>query len=49
MSALRELIIFLKHKKKIWLYPMVLAIFLLGTLIVLKQIGDIVPFIYSIF
>lgn len=49
MSALRELIIYLKHKKKIWLYPMVIAIFLLSALIVLKQIGDIVPFIYSIF
>jgi len=49
MSALRELITFLKHKKKIWLYPIVIAIFLLGALIVLKQIGDIVPFIYSIF
>ena len=49
MSALREFIIFLKHKRKIWLYPIVIAIFLLGALIVLKQIGDIVPFIYSIF
>ena len=49
MSALREFIIFLKYKRKIWLYPIVIAIFLLGALIVLKQIGDIVPFIYSIF
>ena len=49
MSALRELKTFLKYKKKIWLYPIVIAIFLLGALIVLKQIGDIVPFIYSIF
>lgn len=50
MSTLKELLLFLKHRKKFWLYPIMIALFLIGWLIVfLGQNAAIAPFIYSIF
>jgi hypothetical protein len=50
MSFFKELLLFLKYRKKFWLYPILIAIFLLGALLVfLGQNAAVAPFIYSIF
>ena len=44
----RELWGFLKHNKKWWLLPLLLALLLLGLLVVLSGTG-LAPFIYTLF
>lgn len=40
---------FLRHRKKYWLLPIMLILFLLGALIVLTQGSALAPFIYTLF
>ena len=40
---------FLKFRKKYWLAPLIITIFLMGALIVFTQGSVVAPFIYSIF
>jgi hypothetical protein len=40
---------FLRERKKFWLLPMVLFLFLLGALIVLTEGSAVAPFIYTLF
>ena len=40
---------FLRIRKKYWLAPLIITIFLMGTLIIFTQGSVIAPFIYSIF
>ncbi|WP_256998148.1 DUF5989 family protein [Candidatus Pelagibacter communis] len=49
MSFIIELWNFLKARKKYWLLPIILVLFLFGGLIVLTQGTAIAPFIYTIF
>ena len=49
MSLPAELWVFLRVRKKLWLLPVVLVLFLVGVLLVLAQGTAIAPFIYSIF
>ncbi len=49
MSLPAELWAFLRVRKKVWLLPVVLVLFLVGLLLVLAQGTAIAPFIYSIF
>ncbi|MFL2769441.1 MAG: DUF5989 family protein [Rhodospirillaceae bacterium] len=49
MSFLSELWQFLKIRKKFWLLPMIIMLFLFGGLIVLAQGSAVAPFIYTIF
>jgi heme A synthase len=44
-----ELWAFMTERKKFWLLPIVVALVLLGSLIVLTQGSVIAPFIYTIF
>jgi hypothetical protein len=44
----RDLWGFLKHNKKWWLLPLLLALLLLGLLVVLSGTG-LAPFIYTLF
>lgn len=46
---LLELFAFLKARKKFWLTPILLMMFLLGLLIILGQSSAIAPFIYTLF
>lgn len=48
-SIARELWEFLKVRKKWWLAPILIVLFLLGFLIVLSQSSALAPFIYTIF
>lgn len=49
MSFIREFVRFVLTRKKYWLVPVFLAMFLLGALILLSQGSAIAPFIYTLF
>lgn len=49
LDFLRDLLGFMKERKKYWLLPIILVLVLLGTLIVLTQGSVIAPFIYTVF
>jgi len=49
MSFLKEFWAFLKVRKKFWLMPILIVLFLFGGLIILSQGSAVAPFIYAIF
>ncbi len=49
MEFLREFMRFLSIRKKYWLLPIIIVIFLFGGLIILSQGTAVAPFIYTIF
>ncbi len=49
MSFIRELWLFLRQNKKLWLLPIIVVMVLLGGLLVLAQGSVIAPFIYTLF
>ena len=49
MGFLKELLKFLRVRKKYWLWPIILMMALLGALIVLTQGSAVAPFIYTLF
>jgi hypothetical protein len=48
LSLITELWTFLRARKKFWMLPIIVSMFLLGTLI-LAQSSVIAPFIYTLF
>ena len=49
MAFLKELWVFMRVRKKYWLWPIVAVMALLGVLIVLAQGSAVAPFIYTLF
>jgi len=49
MSFLIEFWNFVKIRKKYWLLPIIIVLFLFGGLIILSQGSAVAPFIYAIF
>ena len=49
MSLLAELWLFMKVRKKFWLLPIIIVMFLLGGLLILAQGSAVAPFIYTLF
>jgi hypothetical protein len=49
LALFRELWAFMRVRKKFWLLPVLLVLFLLGTLLVLSHGSVLAPFIYTIF
>lgn len=49
MSFLREFLLFLRTRKKIWLMPILILMVLFGGLIVLTKGSAVAPFIYALF
>ena len=49
ISFVVEFIEFLKVRKKYWLLPIIIVLFLFGILLVLTQGTVVAPFIYTIF
>jgi hypothetical protein len=49
MSFIKELWVFLRLRKKLWLLPIIIVMLLLGGLLVLAQGSVIAPFIYTLF
>lgn len=48
-SLISEFWTFLKIRKKFWLLPIILMLFLLGVLIVFTESSAVAPFIYALF
>jgi len=49
LSFLKEFLSFLKERKKYWLFPIIIVLFLFGALIILSEGSVIAPFIYTMF
>ena len=49
MSMLSELWRFARVRKKFWLLPIIIVMFLFGGLLILTQGSAIAPFIYTLF
>lgn len=49
MNFLKELWVFLRVRKKLWLLPVILLMVLLGGLLLLAQGSVVAPFIYTLF
>ncbi len=49
MSFVKELLAFMRARKKYWLLPIFIIMALLGVLIVLAQGSAVAPFIYTLF
>tara|TARA_S200000501_G_scaffold291979_1_gene277269 strand:- start:340 stop:489 length:150 start_codon:yes stop_codon:yes gene_type:complete len=49
MDFIKEFFYFLKVRKKYWLIPIIIVLFIFGGLIVLTQGTAVAPFIYTIF
>ncbi len=49
MGFIKEFWEFLKVRKKYWLLPIIIVLFIFGGIIVLSQGSAVAPFIYAIF
>ncbi len=49
MKIIYELWLFLKVRKKIWLFPIILVLIIFGGLIILAEGSVVAPFIYTLF
>ena len=49
MNILSELLVFLRAKKKLWLFPTIFIMFALGGLLVAAKGSILAPFIYTLF
>ena len=49
MEFIRELLMFLRVRKKLWLTPIILIMIILGGLLIIAQGSVIAPFIYTVF
>jgi hypothetical protein len=49
MSLVRELWAFMRVRKKWWLLPVLVVLFMVGGLLVFAQGSALAPFIYTIF
>jgi hypothetical protein len=49
MSFLKELWAFLSKRKKLWLFPVIIVMVLLGALLIFAQGSVLAPFIYTLF
>ena len=49
MEFLRELLAFLRLRKKLWLAPIIIVMLMLGGLLILAQGSVVAPFIYTLF
>ena len=49
MEFLKELWVFLRVRKKLWLAPIIIVMIILGGLLMLAQGSVVAPFIYTLF
>ncbi len=49
IELIKELWLFLKIRKKLWLSPIIFVMIVLGSLLILAQGSIVAPFIYTIF
>lgn len=49
MSFLKEILAFIRARKKYWMIPILVMMVILGFLIVMAQGSAVAPFIYTLF
>jgi hypothetical protein len=49
MEFLKDLLEFLRVRKKLWLAPIIIVMLILGGLLILAQGSVVAPFIYTLF
>jgi len=49
LELFKDLVAFMKVRKKYWLAPIIIVLVLIGALIVLTQGSAVAPFIYTLF
>lgn len=49
MSFIKEFWEFLRSRKKLWLFPLIALMVLMGALLILAQGSVVAPFIYTLF
>ena len=49
LELIKDLWVFLKARKKLWLDPIIMILLILGMLVVLTQGSALAPFIYTLF
>ncbi len=49
MDILKDLWLFMKERKKFWLFPIIIILLVLGVLIVFGGSSALAPFVYSLF
>jgi hypothetical protein len=49
MDFLKEIWMFLRVRKKLWLAPIILVMLILGGLLIVAQGSVVAPFIYTLF
>ena len=49
MEFLKDLLMFLKERKKFWLAPIIIVLLFLGFIIVFGGSSAVAPFIYTLF
>lgn len=49
LSLLKELLAYMKVRKKWWLFPVIAILLVVGGLLILAQGSAIAPFIYTVF
>lgn len=49
LEFLQEFWLFLRERKKFWLLPIIVALAVVGSLLVLAQGSAVAPFIYTLF
>jgi hypothetical protein len=49
MGFIKELLVFLRKRKKLWLLPIIIVMVLLGSLLIFAQGSVLAPFIYTLF
>ena len=49
MSFIKELLVFLRMNKKLWLLPIIIVMLLMASLLVVAQGSVFAPFIYTLF
>jgi len=49
MEFIKDMIRFLKKRKKLWLAPLIILIALIGGLLIMAQGSVVAPFIYTLF
>ena len=49
MSFIKELWLFLRVRKKLWLAPIIIVMLILGGLLIMAQGSVVAPFVYTIF
>jgi hypothetical protein len=48
-ELLKEVVAFLRSRKKMWLLPVIVMLIMLGAMLILSETSALAPFIYSIF